>query len=83
MATKCRNFLATLVQVSGGAANAEVTVAHGLKDPQGNGIIPRGALVIRRFSNAILYKGTTAWDATNAYVKSDTAAATFHVRFFV
>lgn len=82
MATKSRHFLATLVQVSGAAANAEITVAHGLTDPQGNGIIPRGRLVIRRFSNATLYDTATTWTATNAYVASDAAGATFHVLFF-
>ncbi len=83
MASKSRNFMANLVQVSGAAANAEITVAHGLTDPQCNGIAPRGMLIARRFSNAGLYDSGTTWTTTNAYVKADTAGATFHVLFFV
>lgn len=77
MPTRSRNLVANLVQVAGGAANAEVTVAHGLN------AIPLDAFVFNSFSNAILYKSGTTWTKTNAYVKSDTAGATFHVLFFV
>jgi hypothetical protein len=77
MSTRSRNFVASLVQVEGGAANAEVAVTHGLN------AIPLDAFIFNNFSNAILYKSSTAWTSTTAYVKSDTAGAPFHVLFFV
>lgn len=77
MSTKARNLNAMLVQVTGGAADAEVAVTHGMN------VKPLDAFVFNSFSSAILYKSGTAWTSTTAYVKSDTAGATFHVLFFV
>ena len=77
MPTKSRNLKSNLVQVTGGAANAEVAVTHGL------GTTPQDGFVFNQFSSATLYKSGTAWTSTTAYVKSDTAGATFHVLFFV
>ena len=75
---RSRNFRASLVGgIAPGTANTEMTIAHGL-DAQ-----PRGYFITRRNAAASVYLGTTAWDSTTAYLKSDTANAAFSVLFFV
>lgn len=74
---KSQNFVASLVAVvAPPGADTEFTVAHELSTP------PTGMCCVRRSSNASLYWGTTAWDATNAYIKSDAGSVQYLVLFF-
>lgn len=50
-------------------ANTEDTVAHSLK------MIPVGYLVFSIDKAGVLYKGATAWDTTNIYLKCSVASA--------
>jgi hypothetical protein len=81
--SRCRNFQASLLNVTGGAANTEVVVTHGLVTAQGQGMIPRGMLVVRRNRAADLYESGTPWDDTFVYLKSSVAGAQFSIILFV
>ena len=52
-----------------GTADTEFTVAHGL------GATPTGYIVVSIDKAGIVYKGSTAWDATNMYLKCSAANA--------
>ena len=73
---KSRNFRATIVlAIAPGTANTEFSVAHELDT------IPRAGFVIRQNASGQLYESGTAWTATTAYLKSDTALVTYFVLF--
>lgn len=59
-----------LSYTSNAVANTEDTVAHGLT------VVPIGYLVIKQDKAGSVYSGTTAWDTTNLYLKSNTASLT-------
>lgn len=60
-----------LPYTSNATADTQDTVAHNL------GYIPNGFIVINSDKAAKVYKGSTAWTATNIYLKCDvTSAAT-------
>lgn len=58
---------------SNGVANTEDTIAHGL------GAIPVGWIITKQDIAGILYSGSTAWDATNIYLKSSVASTTYQL----
>ncbi len=58
------------------AADTEETVSHTLKR------IPAGYLVIGIDKAAIIYDGSTAWTATNLYIKTNTADTTVKLLIF-
>jgi hypothetical protein len=53
---------------SNATPDAEDTLAHGL------GKVPTGYIVIGKDKAGTVYDGTTAWTATNIYLKCDTAS---------
>lgn len=59
-----------ITYVSNGVANTEDTVAHGLT------VTPIGYLVVKQDKAGSVYSGSTAWDTTNLYLKSNTATLT-------
>ena len=74
---KSRNFVASLVNITApSSADTEFSVLHEL------GQVPTSGFVAARASNATLYKSTTAWTVTTAYLKSNAANAAFIVLFF-
>lgn len=50
--------------------------------PHGLGRIPRGYIVIKRDQVVEVYDGTTDWDTSYIYVKSDVAGAVVSVLIF-
>ena len=74
---KARNFDATLIKVTAGASDAEFSVSHQL------GKKPTDAFCVLSGGSGILYKSTTAWTASLAYLKSTTANQDYYVWFFV
>lgn len=62
--SRCRNFQGSFVKVTGGGANVETEIAHGLFGPDGRGIVPQGYMVVRRNSAASLYVPTIGSDIT-------------------
>ena len=59
-----------------GEANAEITIAHGLSRT------PIGYLLIMSDKACILYNGSTAWDATNIYLKCSVATCAVTILIF-
>ena len=59
-----------------GAAGTESAVAHGL------GRTPSDFLVGSQDKAGTIYKGTTAWDATNIYVRGSVASITAKLYIF-
>lgn len=75
---KSRNFAFTLATASAPpTANIEFAVTHDLN------ATPSEAFITRRFSNAHIYRGTTAWTKTTAYFKSTGSNAAFVVALLV
>lgn len=58
------------------AVGQENTIAHGL------GRVPRGYIVTKRDQVVNVYDGTTAWDTSYIYIKSDVEGATVSVLIF-
>ena len=79
---KCRNFLASLIAVTVAAANTEFSVAHGLMNEDGTGIVPRAWKVIRRNQACSTYESGTAFTTSLAFLKCDTANAQLYIMFF-
>lgn len=50
-----------------GSANTESSHAHGL------GRTPTGYIVVGKDKAGVIYDGSSAWDATDIYIRSDTA----------
>ena len=74
---RCLNIDAVWVRyVSNGTANTEDTVAHNL------GRIPVGLWVSAPDKGAVIYKGTTAWTATNVYLKATVLTVTVDLLLF-
>ena len=61
-------FLTTIT--TDATPGVESAIAHGLKR------VPSGYLVLKRDQAGILYDGSTAWDSTNIYVRSNVASLT-------
>ena len=71
------NLNASIVTIADtGSANAENTLAHGLKR------VPIGFLVINTNKAVSAYDSGTAWTATNIYLKFNTANCTVKVLIF-
>ena len=56
-----------------GSANTEFAVPHGL------GRIPIGFLTLALGANATIYKSTTAWTASNIYLKCSGSAVSYTI----
>ena len=80
---KCGSFTGTIITVVFAAADTELAVTHELTSTEGSRVIPRGFLVVRRNGVAAVYESGTAWTATTAYLKCNTADATCYILFFV
>jgi hypothetical protein len=61
---------------SSGTPDAENTVAHGI------GKVPTGYIVYSQDKAASLYKGSTAWTATNIYLKCNVATVIVKIVVF-
>lgn len=68
--------VASVTFTSSGTPDAENTVAHTL------GKIPTGYIVTSLNKAASVYKGTTAWSATNIYLKSNVASTEVKILVF-
>ena len=74
---KSKNFaLAFATAAAPPTINTEFAVSHDLN------AVPLDAFIVHKFSNAILYKGTTTWTNTTAYFKADGVNARFVVALF-
>ena len=74
---RCLNIDAVWVNyVSNAVADTEDTVAHNL------GRTPVGIFVSAPDKSAVIYRGSTAWDATNVYLKSTAVTTTADILVF-
>ena len=73
---KAGQFDARHVTVASGAADTEFTVAHGLDRT------PVEAFVVLINEGGVVYRGTTAWDGTNIYLRTNTANTLFTLLVF-
>lgn len=80
---RSRNFTVSFVTAAAPAtANTEFVVTPYLTTDAG-AVVPVGFIVAGRKQAASLYRSTSTWTASAAYLKSDTANASFVVGFFV
>ena len=71
--TRSLQFSADVLDFTSGAADAETTVAHTLIRT------PLEAFVVWQGASGFLYRSTTAWDATNIYVKSSVDGVAYRI----
>jgi hypothetical protein len=57
-------------------AGTESGIAHGLKRT------PSGYIITSRDKAAIIYDGSTGWDSTNIYVRSNVASVAINIMVF-
>lgn len=80
---RSRNFTLSLMSiVAPGTVDTEFAASPNLVTDAGS-VIPAGFFVARRNAAALLYRSTSTWTASAAYLKSDTANASFVVGFLV